>query len=102
MCKQSGHNPHAWFRYSDYTRPGKMIDYVLVDRHFHTSILDTHVFTFIESDHELVISTNRFKIKAKYLQNTGLMKRHADKWSFTGDEGRVKVALAAALPYKPT
>ena len=44
-----------------------MIDHVLVNKRFRTSVLDTRVYrsTFHESDHELVVSTLRFKIKAK-------------------------------------
>ena len=44
-----------------------MIDYVLVNRRFHTSVLDTRVYqsAHLESDHELVVSTFQFKIKAK-------------------------------------
>ena len=44
-----------------------MIDYVLVNRCFRTSVLDTRVYrsTFHESDHKLVVSALRFKIKAK-------------------------------------
>ena len=44
-----------------------MIDHVLVNKRFHTGVLDTCVYrsTFHESDHELVVSTLRFKIKAK-------------------------------------
>ena len=44
-----------------------MIDYVLVNRRFRTSVPDTRVYrsTFHESDHELVVSALRFKIKAK-------------------------------------
>ena len=44
-----------------------MIDYVLVNKRFRTSVLDTRVFrsTFHESDHELLVSSLRFKIKAK-------------------------------------
>ena len=44
-----------------------MIDHVLVNKRFRTSVLDTCVYrsTFHESDHELIVSTLRFKIKAK-------------------------------------
>ena len=47
-----------------------MIDYILVNKRFHTSVLDTRVCrsTLHESDHELVISSLRFKIKAKRRQ----------------------------------
>ena len=78
-----------------------MIDYVLVNRCFCTSILNTRVFrsTYSDTDHELVISTIRFKIRAKRVQNTGLMKRQVS----LPLEMRIgfKVALAAALPSQP-
>ena len=50
-----------------------MIDYILVYKRFRTSVLDTCVYrvyrsTLHESDHELVISSLRFKIKAKRRQ----------------------------------
>ena len=49
-----------------------MIDYVLVNKRFRTSVLDTRVYrsTLHESDHELVLSTLRFKIKAKRRQTS--------------------------------
>ena len=49
-----------------------MIDYVLVNKRFCTSVLDTHVYrlTLHESDHELVLSTLCFKIKAKCRQTS--------------------------------
>ena len=78
-----------------------MIDYVLVNRCFRTSILDTHVFrsTYVESDHELVVSTIRFKIKKgeTCVQNKGPMKRYTLEMRI-----RFKVALAAAVPSQPT
>ena len=57
----------TWFRNGNRSRTGHMMDYVLVTRHFHTCVLDTPVYrsTFHESDHELVVSALRFKIKAK-------------------------------------
>ena len=93
----------TWFCNGDRTRPGRMIDYVLVNRRFHTSILDTRVFrsTYVDTDHELVISTIRFKIKAKRVQNTGLMKRQVSGLPLEMRIG-FKVALAAALPSQPT
>ena len=44
-----------------------MIDYVLVNHRFRSSVLDTRVYrsTYLQSDHELVVSSLRFKIKAK-------------------------------------
>ena len=60
----------TWFRNGDHSRPGHMIDYILVNKRFRTSVLDTRVYrsTFHESDHELVVSALRFKIKAKRRQ----------------------------------
>ena len=60
----------TWFRNGDRSRPGHMIDYILVNKRFRTSVLDTRVYrsTLHESDHELVISSLRFKIKAKRRQ----------------------------------
>ena len=56
----------TWFRNSDRCRSGHMIDYVLINKCFHTSVLDTHVYcsTLHESDHELVYILH-FKIKVK-------------------------------------
>ena len=46
----------TWFQNSDRSQPGHMIDYVLVNKRFHTSVLDTRVYCLAlhESDHELV------------------------------------------------
>ena len=63
----------TWFRNSDLSRPGHMIDCVLINKCFRTSVLDTHVYrsTLYESDHKLV-STLRFKIKVKCRQSRSL------------------------------
>ena len=44
-----------------------MLDYVLVSQQFHSSILDTRVYrkTNLESDHRLVVSKVRLKLKAR-------------------------------------
>ena len=57
----------TWFRNGNRSRTGYMIDHVLVNKCFDTNVLDTRVYrsTFHESDHELVVSTLCFKIKAK-------------------------------------
>ena len=54
----------TWFRNSDRSRPGHMIDYVLNNKRFCTSVLDTHMYqsTLHKYDHELVVSTLHFKI----------------------------------------
>ena len=55
----------TWFRNGNRSRTGHMIDHVLVNKRFRTSVLDACVYwpTFHEPDHELVVSTLRFKIK---------------------------------------
>ena len=62
----------TWFQNGNHSRPGHIIDYILVNRHFRSSILDTRVYQSVlhESDHELVVSTFRFKIKTKRCQST--------------------------------
>ena len=57
----------TWYRNGDRSNPGHMIDYVLIGAKFRSSILDTRVYRGVQhiSDHELVVSTLRFKIKAK-------------------------------------
>ena len=71
-----------------------MIDYVLVNRRLRTSILDTRVFrsTYIQSDHELVNSSTRFKMKVKRVQNTGLMK-----WQTSGLPLEMRIGFKVAL-----
>ena len=65
----------TWFRHksvhkatSDCSRPGHIIDSVLINQRFHTSVLDSQVYCSVlhESDHELVVSTLWFKIKVKH------------------------------------
>ena len=60
----------TWFRNGDCSRHGHIINYVLVNRRFHTTILDTRVYRSVlhDSDHELVVSTLRFKIKIGHRQ----------------------------------
>ena len=62
----------TWFQNGNRSRPGHIIDYILVNRRFRSSILDTRVYRSVlhESDHELVVSTLRFKIKTKCHQST--------------------------------
>ena len=47
-----------------------MIDFVLVNSRFHSSVLDTRVYCSVyhESDHEFVVSSLRLQIKAKRRQ----------------------------------
>ena len=60
----------TWFHNGDRSRRGHIIDYVLVNRRFRTTILDTRVYHSVlhDSDHELVVSTLRFKIKTRRRQ----------------------------------
>ena len=64
----------TWFRNSYCSQPGHMIDYVLVNKRFRTSVLDTRVYrsTLHESDHKLVVSTLHCKIKVKHRQSRSL------------------------------
>ena len=50
-------NNNSWYRNGDCSQPGHMIDLVLINRKFRSSMLDTRVFhaTHLQSDHELVI-----------------------------------------------
>ena len=63
----------TWFRNRNRSLPGHLIDHVLVNRRFRSSVLDTRVYqsVYLESDHELVVSTLRFKIKARRCQHSG-------------------------------
>ena len=67
----------TWFRNGNRLRTGHMIDHVLVNKRFRTSVLDTRVYrsTFHESDHELVVSTLRFKSRP----NVDTQGHHATK-----------------------
>ena len=60
----------TWYCNSDLSRQGHMIYFVLVSSHFRSTVLNTHVYcsTYHESDHELVVSSMRFKIRSKCTQ----------------------------------
>ena len=49
-----------------------MMDYVLVSQRFRSSVLDTRVYreTYLQSDHMLVVSRVRFKLRAKRCRTT--------------------------------
>ena len=57
----------TWYRNGDHSNPGQMLDYVHISSRFSNCVLDTRVFcsTYLESDHELCVSTVKFKIKTK-------------------------------------
>ena len=58
---------HTWFHPAETTYTGHLLDYVLVNRRFGFSVLDTKLFrkTYLQSDHRLVVSKVRLKLKAK-------------------------------------
>ena len=59
---------------------GHILDYILVNHCFRSSILDTRVFrkTYLQSDHRLVVSTVRLKLKVKRRQ-IQLRPKHVTK-----------------------
>ena len=60
----------AWFHPAEASRTGNghVLDYILVNRHFRSSVLDTRVFrkTYFESDHRLLVSKLRLKLNARH------------------------------------
>ena len=56
----------TWFHPAETTGSGHLMDYVLVNRRFRSSVLD-RVFrkTYLQSDHRLVVARVRLKLKAK-------------------------------------
>lgn len=62
----------TWYCNGDRSNPGHIIDYVLVTAKYRSSVLDTCARVYRgahhHSDHELVVSTLRFKVKAKRCQ----------------------------------
>ena len=56
-----------------------MHDYVIISRCLRTSLLDVRVFcgTQLDTDHELIVSTFRFKIKCKRHWNTWQPRKEA-------------------------
>ena len=61
---------YTWHRNGDRSNPGHVIDYILVSAKHRSSVMDTRVYrgVYHQSDHELVVSTFRFKIKTKRCQ----------------------------------
>ena len=61
---------YTWHYNGDRSNPGHIIDYVLVSAKHCSSVLDTRVYRGVhhQSDHELVVSTFRYKIKTKRRQ----------------------------------
>ena len=70
----------TWYCNGDHSRSGYMTDFVLVNSHFLSCALDNRVFRSVyhESDHELVVSSMHFKIKAKCHQTRASQKKIID------------------------
>ena len=86
-----------WFRNGNHSRTGHMIDHVLVNKHFCTIVLDTRVYrsTFHESDHKLIVSTLRFKIKDK-CRHTGTSRYQTTNVS-TSHQAGYQLVLAKSF-----
>ena len=67
----------TWYCNGDHSRPGHMMDSVIVNSRFHSSVLDTRS-TYHVSDHEMVVTTMRFVIKAKCCQSWVLLCQTSD------------------------
>ena len=63
----------TWHRNGNRSLVGHMLDNVLINRRFRSSVLDTRVYrsVYLEFDHELVVSTLHFNIKARRSQPSG-------------------------------
>ena len=59
----------TWYHPAERSRPnnGHVLDYILVNQRFRSSILDTRVYrnTYLDSDHRLLVSRLRLKLKAR-------------------------------------
>ena len=55
------------FHPAESTKSGHVLDYILVNHLFRTNVLDTREYrkTYLQSDHRLVVSKVRMKLKAK-------------------------------------
>ena len=95
LCHQ-----HTWFHPAKESRRGHILDYVLVNHRFRSNILDTRVFrkTYLHSDHRLVVSTVRFRLKVKRRQ-AQMRPRHVTKrkWLQRNEVVEYQQALAMAL-----
>jgi len=67
---------YTWFHPAQSSYQGHLLDYVIVNRKFRSSILDTRVYrkTHLQSDHRLVVSKIRLKLKAKRRIGQKLLK----------------------------
>ena len=95
---------HTWFHPAESTHTGRVLDYVLVNQLFRTSILDTRVYrkTYLESDHRLVVSKIRLKLKARRRRSQHVPRYQADKRYLNDAEvAEFQKALAESLATAP-
>ena len=80
LFKHRSCHQYTWFHPAEEGVAGHILDYILVNHRFRSSILDTRVFrkTYLQSDHRLVVSTVRLKLKVKRRQ-TQLRPKHVTK-----------------------
>ena len=91
---------YTWFHPAEGGKKGHILDYILVNHRFRSSILDTRVFrnTYLQSDHRLVVSNIRLKLKVKR-RITQLKQKHQtnSKLLRESDIRRYREALATSL-----
>ena len=70
----------TWYCNGDCSRPGHMMDFVLVNSWFCSSVIHTRVFCFTYNafDHKMVVFTMTFKITAKRHQNRVPLRQTMD------------------------
>ena len=69
-----------WFHPAETLHTGHVLDYVLVNHRFRSSVLDTRVFrkTYLQFDHRLVVTRVRLKLKAKRSDLQKVWKHQVD------------------------
>ena len=80
----------TWFHPADSTGLGHMLDYVLVNYCFRSSVLDTRVYTntYLQSDHRMEVT-----VRAKIPDVQEVTGRGSCAEVCKGDEGRTRVLL---------
>lgn len=72
----------TWFHPAESSRTGRghVLDYVLVNQRFRSSVLDTRVYrkTQLESDHRLLVSRVRLKLKARRRRTQRHLRHQVD------------------------
>ena len=90
---------YTWFHPAERTGIGHMLDYMLVNRCFRSRILDTRIVRkkFLHSDHRLVVSTVRLKLKAKRRQTQLRPKQQSTlRWLQRSEVQEYEQTLAVA------